>query len=120
MEEQELTADDIRRYWTQWLERASDEQVMAWHEVIWKGSDPDDLELDIAYQAALDKLDNVMRRGFARQSYKPQHRLGFYTTVNEWLTSRGFEAESEEEIDKMDLPPDVRRRAEGAEITPSA
>jgi hypothetical protein len=71
-------------------------------------------------QEMLDTLDAAMRRSFARQAYKPKHRLGYYTTVNEWLTDRGFEAESEEEIDRMELPPDLRRRAVRAEFTPSA
>ena len=34
MEEQELTADDIRAYWKHWLDHATDEEVMKWHKVI--------------------------------------------------------------------------------------
>jgi hypothetical protein len=55
MDDEQLTADDIRAYWKQWLDHASDEQVLLWHQAIVKGSDPDDLELD--NQAALDDID---------------------------------------------------------------
>jgi hypothetical protein len=55
-----------------------------------------------------------------RLAYTPKHGLGYYATVNEWLTARRFEAESEQVIDIMDIPPDVRQRAEKANITPSA
>ena len=55
-----------------------------------------------------------------RPADTPKHGLGYYATVNEWRTARGFEAESEQGIDSMDIPPDVRQRAEKANITPSA
>ena len=66
-------------------------------------------------------MDNKTLKLFqGRPAYTPKHGLGYYATVNDWLTARGFEAESEQVIHNMDLPPDVRQRAEKANITPSA
>src|SRR5687768_12941520 len=44
--------------------------------------------------------------------YRPQHERGYYRVVNQWLTSQGYEAEEAEVIDGLDLPGNIRRRAD--------
>ena len=111
--DKQQNAATIRESWIRWLTNATDEQIKAFHE-----SARVFIEDDEATQAALTASDGIMRRGFS--AYQPEHGDRYYGEVNEWLQGRGFEAEPAQVIDTMDLPPDVRQRAEHAEITPSA
>jgi hypothetical protein len=61
-------------------------------------------------------LDEVRQR---QRAYQPQHEPAYYNIVIGWLTLRGFETKSAEQIDQMDLPPHIRQIAEKAAITPS-
>jgi hypothetical protein len=110
--------DAIRDSWIQWLRNASDEDVLKFHQNV-----RDMLSEDDGEQEVLDRVEDIMQRGFARNPIydrPPQHGIGYYQVVNAWLKSRGFEAEPDQIIDQMDLPDDIRKQAEKAEITPTA
>src|SRR5689334_7076027 len=112
MDEQQHIAT-IRESWIRWLTNATDKQIVTFHE-----SARAFIEEDKATQAALMASDGIMPRSFS--AYQPEHGDGYYGKVNEWLQGRGFEAEPAQVIDTLDLPPDVRQRAERAESLPSA